>query len=47
MSRRKLDYFERSDLDRFLAQHPKLNALYRTKVRFKYYRIRTLSACPA
>jgi transposase len=32
-SREKLDYFVRSDIDRYLRQHPKLEELYRTKER--------------
>jgi transposase len=32
-SREKLDYFERSDLDHYLKQHPKLDELYRYKER--------------
>ena len=40
-SRQRLDYFQRSDLDRYLAQHPKLNELYRMKERMhEFYRIR-------
>lgn len=30
-NRHKLDYFQRSDLDRYLNQHPKLDELYRFK----------------
>lgn len=41
MSRHKLDYFQRSDLDRYLANHPKLEALYRAKERLsEFYRIK-------
>jgi transposase len=32
-NRHKLDYFQRSDLDRYLNQHPKLDELYRWKER--------------
>ena len=39
MNRQKLDYFERSDLDRYLEKHPKLNELYRFKERLsQFYR---------
>lgn len=33
MSREKLEYFKRSDIDRYLRQHPKLEELYFTKER--------------
>lgn len=32
-NRHKLDYFQRSDLDRYLKEHPRLNELYRFKER--------------
>lgn len=38
-NRERLDYFERCDLDRYLLQHPKLDALYRAKERLhQFYR---------
>jgi len=41
MNREKLAYYERSDLDRYLSQHPKLNELYRYKERLsQFYRIK-------
>lgn len=40
-SREKLDYFERSDLDRYLNLHPKLDELYRYKERLhQLYRVK-------
>lgn len=41
VNRKNLEYFARSDLDRYLSQHPKLNALYRAKERlFEIYRVK-------
>lgn len=40
-SREKLEYFERSDVDRYLRQHPKLEELYRFKERLhQLYRVK-------
>ena len=40
-SRCKLDYFMRTDVDRYLKDHPKLNELYRWKEKlFEVYRIK-------
>jgi transposase len=41
VNRPSLDYFARSDLDRYLANHAKLNELYRWKERlYEFYRIK-------
>lgn len=38
-SRMKIDYFVRSDMDKYLEQHPELNMIYRFKERlFEFYR---------
>lgn len=40
-SRKSLDYFERSDIDRYLANHSTLDVLYRAKERLhEFYRIK-------
>lgn len=44
MNRERLEYFERSDLDRYLKAHPKLEELYRYKERLlQFYRIKGYS----
>jgi transposase len=44
VNRRRLDYFLRSDLDRYLKNHPGLEELYRFKERiYEFYRIKGLT----
>lgn len=43
-NRVNLDYFVRTDIDRYLKQHPKLNEIYRWKEKlFEFYRIKGFS----
>lgn len=47
-NRTRLEYFQRSDLDHFLKQHPTLNELYRAKEKlFEIYRTRGASRARA
>lgn len=43
-NRQKLEYFERSEIDAYLKDHPELNELYRAKERvYEFYRVKGLA----